>query len=145
MRGFIQRVSEASVTVNGERVGEIGQGLLLLLGVQKGDDEAALDKLLHKVLNYRVFSDAEGKMNLSVQDIAGGVLVVSQFTLAADTRKGLRPGFSTAAAPAEAERLYDLFVEKLRQQHPTVATGIFAADMKVGLVNDGPVSFLLET
>ncbi len=145
MRGLIQRVSSASVVVGGETVGAIERGILLLLGVERDDDQAALEKLLHKLLNYRIFADADGKMNLSVSDIAGGILVVSQFTLAADTRKGLRPGFSTAAAPERAEALYNRFVSDLRQQHPRVATGIFAADMQVSLVNDGPVTFLLET
>jgi D-aminoacyl-tRNA deacylase len=144
MKGLIQRVSRASVSVAGETVGEINQGILLLLGVERDDDEKSVDKLLHKLLNYRIFSDADGKMNLSVSDIEGGVLVVSQFTLAADTRKGLRPGFSTAAAPATAEALYEQFVDKLRQKNNKVATGIFAADMNVELVNDGPVTFLLE-
>lgn len=144
MKGLIQRVSRASVSVAGETVGEINQGILLLLGVERDDDEKSVDKLLHKLLNYRIFSDADGKMNLSVSDIEGGVLVVSQFTLAADTRKGLRPGFSTAAAPATAEELYEQFVDKLRQKNNNVATGIFAADMNVELVNDGPVTFMLE-
>lgn len=145
MRGLIQRVSHASVAVDGETVGAIDRGILLLLGVERDDCEQSLDKLLHKLLNYRIFPDDEGKMNLSVSDINGGILVVSQFTLAADTRKGLRPGFSTAASPADAEALYEKFVEKLKAQHETVATGIFAADMKVELLNDGPVTFLLET
>lgn len=145
MRGLIQRVSHASVTVEGEKVGAIDRGILLLLGVERDDNEQSLDKLLHKLLNYRIFPDDQGKMNLSVSDIEGGILVVSQFTLAADTRKGLRPGFSTAASPADAEALYKKFVDKLRAQHGTVATGIFAADMKVELLNDGPVTFLLET
>lgn len=145
MRGLIQRVSHASVTVEGEKVGAIDRGILLLLGVERDDNEQSLDKLLHKLLNYRIFPDDQGKMNLSVSDIEGGILVVSQFTLAADTRKGLRPGFSTAASPADAEALYEKFVDKLRAQHGTVATGIFAADMKVELLNDGPVTFLLET
>ncbi|NHO68081.1 D-tyrosyl-tRNA(Tyr) deacylase [Aestuariicella hydrocarbonica] len=145
MRGLIQRVSRASVAVDGDTVGEISRGILLLLGVERNDTEESLDKLLHKLLNYRIFPDAEGKMNLSVADIDGGILVVSQFTLAADTRKGLRPGFSTAATPVLAEELYDRFVEKLRTRHNSVATGIFAADMQVELLNDGPVTFLLET
>ena len=145
MRGLIQRVSHASVSVDGEQVGAIERGILLLLGVERDDNEQSLDKLLHKLLNYRIFPDADGKMNLSVSDIEGGILVVSQFTLAADTRKGLRPGFSTAASPTDAEALYEQFLEKLRAQHQTVATGIFAADMKVELLNDGPVTFLLET
>lgn len=145
MRGLIQRVSSASVEVDGEIVGAIDQGILLLLGIERDDDIEALKKMLHKVLNYRIFSDADGKMNLSVSDIQGGLLVVSQFTLAAETRKGLRPGFSTAAAPQLAEELYEQFVELARQQHSQVATGRFGADMKVQLLNDGPVTFLLET
>lgn len=145
MRGLIQRVLAASVVVEGETVGAIDQGILLLLGVERNDDAEALKKMLHKVLNYRIFSDAEGKMNLSVSDIQGGLLVVSQFTLAAETRKGLRPGFSTAASPQLAEALYDEFIVLARQQHPQVAAGRFGADMKVQLLNDGPVTFLLET
>ena len=145
MRGLIQRVKHASVAVDGERVGGIDQGILLLLGIERGDEPAALEKMLHKLLNYRIFADDDGKMNLSVSDIEGGVLVVSQFTLAADTRKGLRPGFSTAAAPDLAESMYDEFVEQLRQRHGCVATGQFGADMQVSLCNDGPVTFLLET
>jgi D-tyrosyl-tRNA(Tyr) deacylase len=142
---LIQRVKHASVEVGGERVGSIDQGILLLLGIERGDEPAALEKMLHKLLNYRIFTDDGGKMNLSVSDIEGGVLVVSQFTLAADTRKGLRPGFSTAAAPELAERMYDDFVEQLRQRHSCVATGRFGANMQVSLCNDGPVTFLLET
>lgn len=145
MRGLLQRVSRASVSVDGKVVGAIDEGILLLLGVERDDDTAALDKLLHKLLNYRIFADDAGKMNSSVSDIRGGVLVVSQFTLAADTRKGLRPGFSSAATPALAEQLYNEFVDKLRASHDKVATGIFAADMQVELLNDGPVTFLLET
>lgn len=144
MRGLIQRVAHASVTVEGECVGRIKQGLLLLLGVERDDTREQADKLLHKILNYRVFADASDKMNLNVGEVAGGVLVVSQFTLAADTRKGLRPGFSSAAAPALAKELYDYFVQQLQAQHATVATGIFAANMQVSLTNDGPVTFLLE-
>ncbi len=147
MRGLIQRVTRASVTVDQQLVGDINQGILLLLGVQRDDDEAALDKLLNKLVNYRIFSDSDGKMNLSLSDIGGEILVISQFTLASDTKKGLRPGFSSAASPQEAEELYDKFVEKLRQQPALakVATGMFGADMKVELLNDGPVTFLLET
>lgn len=144
MKGLIQRVSHASVRVDNEEVGSINTGILLLLGIERDDDETTLDKLLHKVLNYRIFSDDNGKMNLSVSDINGGILVVSQFTLAADTQKGLRPGFSSAAEPALAKALYETFVEKLKRQHDKVATGIFAADMKVELLNDGPVTFMLE-
>lgn len=144
MKGLIQRVSHAQVVVDGEVVGAIEQGLLLLLGVEQADTEQQADKLLHKVLNYRIFADEQGKMNLSVKDIGGGLLVVSQFTLAADTKKGLRPSFSGAANPALAEQLYQYFVMQARQQHNQVATGIFAADMKVSLCNDGPVTFMLE-
>lgn len=145
MRGLIQRVSHADVVVEGSTVGQIDHGLLLLLGVQPHDNEATADKLLHKVLNYRVFADDDGKMNLNVQQAGGGVLVVSQFTLAANTQKGLRPSFTSAAKPDEAERLYDYFVRQCQQQHHRVATGVFAADMQVSLLNDGPVTFLLET
>ena len=145
MLGLIQRVSHADVVVDGKTSGEIDRGILLLLGVQKGDNKASADKLIHKVLNYRIFPDDEGKMNLSVKDVGGGVLVVSQFTLAADTQKGLRPSFSSAAPPAEAECLYDYFVEKMDSLHDRVATGVFGGDMKVSLCNDGPVTFLLST
>lgn len=144
MRALIQRVSQASVAIQGKTVGAIDRGLLVLLGVQRGDSPAVADKMIDKLLAYRVFSDAEGKMNLSVQAVRGGILLVSQFTLAADTRKGLRPGFSTAAAPADAERLYDYTLAQLRTKHETVACGMFGADMQVGLVNDGPVTFMLE-
>ncbi len=145
MLGLIQRVSEASVTVDGKIVGEIGTGLLLLLGVEKGDDISNAERLLDKVLAYRVFGDDNGHMNLSLVDVGGGLLVVSQFTLAASTRKGLRPSFSSAAPPEEAERLYDHFVSQAGQRHADVATGIFGADMKVRLLNDGPVTFLLTS
>ena len=145
MKTLIQRVSSAQVNVNGETVGKIGQGLLVLLGVERDDDRARTEKLLDKLLQYRVFSDADGKMNLSVRDVSGGVLLVSQFTLAADTSKGLRPSFSCAASPALARELYDYAVSYLQRQHNDVATGIFAADMQVQLVNDGPVTFLLTS
>lgn len=144
MKGLIQRVCSASVDIAGERVGEIGPGILLLLGVEKTDSEAQADKLLDKVLAYRIFSDADGKMNLNLQQVGGGLLVVSQFTLVADTRKGLRPSFSAGASPEQGERLYDYFVERARARLADVATGRFAAEMQVGLVNDGPVTFLLE-
>ncbi len=144
MKALIQRVSHANVVVEGETVGAIEQGLLVLLGIDKSDDEASADKLLKKLLAYRVFSDAEDRMNASVQDIEGGVLLISQFTLSADTKKGLRPSFSSAAAPAAAELLYNYFAEQLKQSHNTVAYGIFGADMKVSLLNDGPVTFMLE-
>ncbi|MEH6470466.1 MAG: D-aminoacyl-tRNA deacylase [Halopseudomonas sp.] len=145
MLALIQRVSEASVTIDNQINGQIGPGILLLLGVQKGDDRTAADKLLKKVLAYRIFADHEDKMNLSLTQTDGGLLIVSQFTLAADTRKGLRPGFSTAAVPALGEELYDYFVEQARLQHGQVATGQFGADMQVALVNDGPVTFMLES
>ncbi len=145
MKGLIQRVTQSRVDVAGETVGAIDQGLLVLVGVEPQDSKASADKLLHKLLNYRVFSDADGKMNLSLTDVAGGLLLVSQFTLAADTKSGLRPSFSTAAPPALGAELFDYLVEQARVKHPVVATGRFGADMQVSLVNDGPVTFLLET
>ena len=144
MLGLVQRVKQASVTVNANITGEIQQGILLLLGIQKNDSEETANKLIDKILAYRIFSDEHNKMNCNVQQIDGGVLVVSQFTLAADTKKGLRPSFSSAAPPAQAEALYDYFVAQMRNKHPKVATGIFAADMQVSLINDGPVTFMLE-
>lgn len=141
---LIQRVSEASVTVEGEVTGAIGQGLLVLLGVEQGDDGAKADKLLHKVSGYRIFSDAEGKMNLNVGQVGGSLLVVSQFTLAADTGKGMRPSFSGGAHPSDAERLYDYFVVRAKEGGMPTETGRFAADMKVRLLNDGPVTFWLQ-
>ena len=144
MLGLIQRVSEASVVVDGETVGEIGRGILLLLGVQKHDDVAAAEKLLSKVLAYRIFPDEGGQMNVSLADIGGDLLIVSQFTLAANTNKGLRPSFSSAAPPALARSLYDVFVARARAVHSQVATGRFGADMKVRLINDGPVTFMLD-
>lgn len=143
MLGLIQRVGEAKVLIDGKVHGEIGRGLLALLGVQRGDTAAVADRLAHKLLNYRVFPDDEGRMNLSLLDAGGELLVVSQFTLAASTGKGLRPSFSSAAEPAIAQGLYDRFVETTARQ-VNVATGSFGADMKVHLVNDGPVTFLLE-
>ncbi|MBE9399138.1 D-tyrosyl-tRNA(Tyr) deacylase [Pontibacterium sp. N1Y112] len=144
MKALIQRVTHASVTVDGECTGTIDQGILVLLGVEKTDDRGKADKLLKKILGYRIFSDDEGKMNLNVQQVNGGVLVVSQFTLVADTAKGLRPGFSSGATPAMGEELYDYFVEQASTAHTQVATGRFGADMKVSLLNDGPVTFMLE-
>jgi D-tyrosyl-tRNA(Tyr) deacylase len=144
MRALLQRVSSASVTVGGECVADIGQGLLVLLGLDKGDDQAAAERMLDKLLAYRVFADAEGRMNCSVMDVAGGVLLVSQFTLSADTRKGLRPGFSAAMPPEQAEQLYAYMLAQLQARHARVGAGIFGADMQVSLVNDGPVTFLLE-
>ncbi len=145
MKALIQRVRQAHVEVAGEVVGAIDQGLLVLVGVEPQDSEASAAKLLHKLLNYRVFSDSDGKMNLSLTEVAGGLLLVSQVTLAADTRKGLRPGFSTAAPPALGEVLFDHLVGLARQQHDLVATGRFGADMQVHLINDGPLTFLLES
>jgi D-tyrosyl-tRNA(Tyr) deacylase len=145
MLALIQRVSEASVTIDNRIQGQIGPGIMLLLGVQKDDDQAAANKLLNKVLAYRIFNDSDGKMNLSLTQTGGGLLIVSQFTLAADTRKGLRPGFSTAAPPAQGEALYDYFVSQARMQIPQLATGQFGADMQVTLTNDGPVTFMLES
>ncbi|WP_430461591.1 D-aminoacyl-tRNA deacylase [Thalassolituus sp. LLYu03] len=143
MIGLIQRVSQASVVVDGETTGAIEQGILLLLGVQKEDSREKADKLLGKILNYRIFPDDEGRMNRSLLDCGYSLLVVSQFTLAADTAKGTRPGFSTAASPALAEELYDYFTGQAARQ-VTVGTGRFGADMKVSLLNDGPVTFWLE-
>ena len=144
MKVLMQRVSSAKVTVAGQPVGAIGQGLLLLIGIERHDTHELLQRMAHKVLNYRIFADDQGKMNLNVKAIGGGILAVSQFTLAAQTDKGLRPGFSGAAEPVLAQRLYQEFVEILAAQHSPVATGVFAADMQVSLVNDGPVTFMLE-
>ncbi|WP_104202987.1 D-aminoacyl-tRNA deacylase [Billgrantia saliphila] len=145
MKALIQRVRRASVTVDEREVGTIAHGLLALVGVEKGDDEAAAERLLHKLLRYRVFGDEAGKMNLDLQQVDGGLLLVSQFTLAADTRKGLRPSFSSAAPPDEGERLFNYLLERARAVWPRVESGEFAANMQVELVNDGPVTFLLES
>ncbi len=136
----LQRVSEASVRVEGELIGQIGQGLLVLLCAEQGDTDALADKLLAKVLKLRIFADEAGKMNRSVQDVGGGLLVVSQFTLAADVAGGNRPSFTQAAKPDEGRRLYEHFVAQARAAHPVVQTGQFAADMQVALVNDGPIT-----
>lgn len=144
MIALIQRALSASVTVSGETIGEIGPGLLILLGVEKGDDQQKAQRLCDRVLGYRIFSDEHGKMNLNVQQAGGSVLVVSQFTLAADTQKGLRPGFSGGAEPGEAEKLYEFFVDCCREKGISTETGRFAADMQVALVNDGPVTFWLQ-
>ena len=144
MKALLQRVSGARVEVAGEVVGAIDRGLLVLVGVEPQDSEASADKLLHRLLNYRVFADQDGKMNRSLQDVAGGLLLVSQFTLAADTRSGLRPSFSSAAPPAQATALFDYLLARAGAQHAPVASGRFGADMQVHLVNDGPVTFLLE-
>ena len=144
MIALIQRVTQAKVEVGGEVVGQIGKGLLVLLGVEKDDDRAKADKLAEKVLNYRVFSDADDKMNLNVQQVAGEVLVVSQFTLVADTQKGLRPSFSKGATPSLANELYEYFTQKCGEK-VKVECGRFAADMQVSLVNEGPVTFWLNS
>jgi D-tyrosyl-tRNA(Tyr) deacylase len=140
----LQRVGEASVAVSGQTIARIGAGLLVLLCAERGDSEAQADRMLAKILKLRIFGDAGGKMNLSLQDKHGGLLVVSQFTLAADTSGGNRPGFSAAAAPADGERLYDHFVARARTLHHDVQTGRFGADMQVALVNDGPVTVPLR-
>ena len=145
MLSLIQRVTRASVEVDGQVVGEIGDGLLALGGVEPGDGPNQLRRMAQKLLGYRVFADDAGKMNRSLADIGGGLLLVSQFTLAADTRSGMRPGFSTAAPPEEAERVFNQLLQACRQQHPgRVETGRFGAHMEVSLVNDGPVTFLLR-
>jgi D-tyrosyl-tRNA(Tyr) deacylase len=140
MMALLQRVSEARVRVEGEVIGQIGTGLLVLLCAEKGDTEVVADKLLSKILKLRIFGDETGKMNRSVQDVGGGLLLVSQFTLAADVAGGNRPSFTQAAAPDEGRRLYEHFVAQAQKVHPVVQTGRFAADMKVALVNDGPVT-----
>lgn len=145
MKALIQRVRHARVEVGGEVVGSIDHGLLALVGVEREDDKGRADKLLHKLLRYRVFSDEQGKMNRSLTDVGGGLLLVSQFTLAADTDSGLRPSFSSAAPPDAGKQLYDYLVAQAHEQHPQVACGRFGADMQVHLQNDGPVTFLLES
>lgn len=144
MIALLQRVSQASVVVDGQAVGAIGAGLMVLVCAEKGDTEKEADALLAKLLGYRVFGDAAGKMNLSVTDVAGGLLLVPQFTLAADTNSGTRPSFTPAAAPADGRRLFDHFVAQARSRHAEVETGQFGADMKVSLTNDGPVTFWLQ-
>ena len=144
MIGLLQRVAHAKVEVDGTSVGSIGAGLLVLVCAERGDGEAEADRLLERVLGYRVFGDADGKMNLSLRDVRGGLLLVPQFTLAADTHKGMRPSFTPAAAPAEGERLFDYFAASARASYPTVATGRFGAHMQVSLTNDGPVTIWLR-
>ena len=144
MKTVIQRVTSASVTVEGSIVGQIGPGIMVLLGVEKGDTEAGADWLAEKIVGLRIFGDGENKMNLSVVDIAGALLVVSQFTLAGNCSKGRRPSFDTAAPPDEGKRLYEYFVEAVRRSGLPLQTGVFQADMQVSLVNDGPVTFILE-
>ena len=144
MKALLQRVSEASVTVGGAVIGRIDAGLLALVCAERGDTEEHADRLLAKILKLRIFGDADGKMNRSLQDVGGGLLLVSQFTLAADTSRGNRPGFSAAAAPEDGRRLYDYVVARARATHPLVQTGAFGADMQVALVNDGPVTIPLH-
>ena len=145
MIALIQRVGQAAVHVDGEQVGAIGPGLLALVAVQPGDDAARIERMAERLLAYRVFADDSGRMNRSLRDTGGGLLLVSQFTLAADTRSGLRPSFSSAAPPEQAEAGFEALVAACRNRHPGVETGRFRAHMQVSLVNDGPVTFLLET
>lgn len=144
MIALIQRVSRAEVQAGGKTVGAIGNGVLALIGVRRGDDTNCADRLLERILTYRIFADAGGKMNLNLRDIGGGLLLVPQFTLAADTQKGTRAGFSAAAAPDDARRLFDRLVERARAAHSSVASGEFGTPMQVSLINDGPVTFWLE-
>jgi D-aminoacyl-tRNA deacylase len=144
MIALLQRVSHAQVEIDGRLVGSIGPGLLVLLGVRPVDDEAAASRLLARLLHYRIFGDEAGKMNLSLTQVKGELLLVPQFTLAADTAKGLRPGFSTAAPPEQGRRLFDYFVRSAREQHGRVEAGVFGGDMQVSLTNDGPVTIWLE-
>lgn len=144
MIGLIQRVTSASVEIEAQKVAGIDKGILLLLGVEREDTAANLDKLLRKILNYRIFNDDSGKMNLSITDIQAELLVVSQFTLVADTAKGNRPGFSRGASPELGKTMFNEFVEKAKEQHQRVTAGVFGADMKISLINDGPVTFWLK-
>lgn len=144
MKALLQRVRHASVAVNHETIAAIDQGLLVLVGIDKGDEVDRVDKMAHKLLHYRLFGDAEERMNLNVQDIGGALLLVSQFTLSADTHKGLRPSFTSAAPPADGERIFDALVAAVRQGYDRVQTGRFGANMQIELLNDGPVTFLLE-
>lgn len=144
MIGLLQRVRYARVEVQQRIVAEIGSGLLVLIGIEKGDDEAKADRLLQRLLGYRVFSDSQGKMNLSLVEVKGGLLLVPQFTLAADTRKGMRPGFSNAATPEQGRELFDYLLKSASSKHANVACGEFGADMQISLLNDGPVTFSLQ-
>lgn len=144
MIALLQRVSEGRVSVAGEVTGTIGRGLLVLLGVERGDGEAQAERLLERILTYRVFPDQEGKMNLSLRDIGGGLLLVPQFTLAADTHKGTRPSFTPAAEPQRGLHLFDYLLQRAWESHPDVQSGRFGADMQVSLTNDGPVTFWLQ-
>lgn len=144
MKAVIQRVTSASVVVDGKTVGTVGQGIMVLLGVEKGDDDSSADWMVEKICGLRIFTDEAGKMNLSVHDVGGSLLIVSQFTLAGNCAKGRRPSFDTAAPPEVGKRLYEYFVQAVRRTGLLVETGIFQADMQVSLVNDGPVTFILE-
>lgn len=144
MIGLLQRVSSASVDIDGQRVAQIGAGLMVLIGVEKGDGETEADRLLQRLLHYRVFADQDGKMNLGLCDVEGGLLLVPQFTLAADTSKGNRPGFSSAAPPEHAQRLFSYLLRRASESYSRVESGRFGEDMQVGLVNDGPVTFQLR-
>ena len=144
MKALIQRVASSQVEVDGKTVGKIDKGLLVFLGLEKKDNELIADKMMGKIISYRVFPDENQKMNLSLKDIKGDVLIISQFTLAADTKNGTRAGFSTALPPIEAESLYDYFIDKIKESNLKIQSGIFGADMKVSLLNDGPVTFMLE-
>jgi len=144
MIALIQRVSEARVVVNNQNIGEIQQGILAFIGVEKNDSETQVARLLDKVLSYRIFADVDDKMNLSVKDIEGGLLLVPQFTLAADTQKGCRPSFSSAAAPELGEKLFSQFIKQAKDKYQHIETGQFGADMKISLLNDGPVTFWLQ-
>jgi len=142
---LIQRVKQAEVVVSNKSIGKISQGLLAFIGIEKTDTEVEITKLLHKIIHYRIFADSEDKMNLSVKDIHGGLLLVPQFTLAADTKKGLRPSFSSSAAPDSARQLFEQFIIEAKQQYSLVETGQFGESMQVSLINDGPVTFILKT
>lgn len=144
MIALIQRVAEAKVVVDNKNIGEIQQGILAFIGIEKNDHDESVSRLVDKILSYRIFSDEEDKMNLSVQDIKGGLLLVPQFTLAADTQKGCRPSFSSAAPPEEGERLFNEFVKQAKNKYQLIETGQFGADMKISLLNDGPVTFWLQ-
>lgn len=144
MIGLLQRVSSASVAVDGTQIAAIQRGLLVLIGVQRDDAEPQAERLLERLLSYRVFPDAQGKMNLSLREVNGGLLLAPQFTLAADTQKGTRAGFSTAAEPARAKALYEYLLARAQKEWPQAVSGVFGAEMKVSLVNDGPVTFWLE-
>jgi D-aminoacyl-tRNA deacylase len=145
MIALIQRVTNANVRVEGQVIGQIQKGIMALIGVEKNDTQEKADKLIRRLLGYRIFSDQNDKMNLSLSDVAGGLLLVPQFTLAADTNKGMRPSFSSAAPPQIGEQLFDYFVEQATNLHPVVQTGRFGADMQVSLCNDGPVTFHLQS